>query len=157
MSVLEVSLSDLNTHVGAEFDASPWYEIEQPRIDGFADATDDWQWIHVDPERAASGPFGRTVAHGYLTLSLIPRLLASSFRVLDQTRGTNYGLESVRFTWPVRSGDRVRFHPKLSEVSSRSDGGVLYKIDGRVEIEDVERPALVGRFLYLSYAERDPR
>jgi len=155
MSMPNVRLRELSGHVGDRLGPSEWHQMTQERIDGFADATDDWQWIHVDPQRAAAGPFGTTIAHGYLTLSLIPRLLGSALTISDQTRGANYGIESLRFTAPVRSADRVRLVGELAAVTERSDGGVLYQVDGSVEIEGGRKPALVGRFLYLAYADEE--
>lgn len=130
---------------------SAWVPVEQPRIDLFADATEDHQWIHVDPDRAAQGPFGATIAHGYLTLSLIPHLLKDLLTVTDQARGTNYGIDRARFTAPVRVGSRIRMKGRLLSVQQRPDGGLQYKIGGEVHIEGEERPALVGEFLYLTY------
>ncbi|MDP9458706.1 MAG: MaoC family dehydratase [Actinomycetota bacterium] len=130
---------------------SSWFPVEQPRVDGFADATEDHQWIHVDPDRAAEGPFGTTIAHGYLTLSLIPRLLEDLLTISDQARGTNYGIDRARFTSPVKVGSRIRMRGRLMKVQPREDGGLQFKVRVDVHIEDQERPALVGEFLYLTY------
>src|SRR5437667_8970748 len=107
---------------GAEFGPSSWIDVPQERIDAFAEATGDRQWIHVDPERAAAGPFGTTVAHGYLTLSLLPMLLAEVISVSDSQMGVNYGTEKLRFTAPVPSGSRVRLHAKLLRAERRGAG-----------------------------------
>jgi acyl dehydratase len=131
---------------------SEWVRIEQPRIDGFAEHTDDHQWIHVDPERAAQGPFGTTIAHGFLTLSLVPHLLAQIFRVSDEARGVNYGLDTVRFTSPVPVGAEVRLAATIRESEKRKDGGVMCRVAISVEIRGSQRPALVGELLLLSYA-----
>src|SRR5437762_12863790 len=106
-------LVDLQSLVGQDIGASEWILVDQKRIDLFADATGDHQWIHVDPVRAASGPFGTTVAHGFLTLSLLPEMFASAFEVRDTRMGVNYGLNKVRFTAPVPVDRRLRAHFKL--------------------------------------------
>jgi acyl dehydratase len=103
-------LHDLQALVGKEIGVSEWIAVEQQRIDQFAQATGDHQWIHVDPVRAASGPFGKTIAHGFLTLSLVPEMFATAFDIGDVHMGVNYGLNRVRFTAPVPSGSRVRGH-----------------------------------------------
>lgn len=130
---------------------SPWMTIEQPRVDQFADATNDHQWIHIDTQRAAEGPFGTTIAHGYLTLSLIPYLLDQLLTISDQVRGTNYGIDRARFTSPVPVGSRVRMKGRLLTVTPRQDGGLQFKVGVEIHLEGQERPALVGEFLYLSY------
>jgi acyl dehydratase len=108
-------LAELQGHVGQEIGLSDWMSVEQPRIDGFADATGDRQWIHIDPARAAQGPFGTTIAHGYLTLSLLPVLLDSALVIEDARMGVNYGLNKVRFTAPVPAGSRLRARFVLAE------------------------------------------
>ena len=133
--------------------ASPWRRIEQPRVDLFADATDDHQWIHVDPERSASGPFGGTIAHGYLTLSLVPAMLKELIAVTDQGRGTNYGLDKVRFTAPVPVGAELRLRAAVTDASRRDDGGVRYRVALTMEVKDQERPAMVGESIYLTYPQ----
>lgn len=130
---------------------SPWMTVEQPRIDQFADATNDHQWIHVDPQRAAEGPFGTTIAHGYLTLSLIPYLLDQLLSISDQVRGANYGVDRARFTSPVPVGARIRMKGRLLTVTPRQDGGLQFKVGVEIQIEGQDRPALVGEFLYLTY------
>jgi acyl dehydratase len=151
MSSLKVTVDALAELGRRDLGASHWRPIEQPRIDQFADATDDHQWIHVDPTRAADGPFGRTIAHGYLTLSLVPAMLDELLEVTDQVRGTNYGLERVRFTNPVPEGARIRLAATLSQAQRRDDGGVRYGVELAVEIEGEDRPALVGEGIYLTY------
>src|SRR5882672_1281122 len=106
-------LADLQQRVGEELAVGEWLTVDQPMIDKFADATGDHQWIHVDAERAAKGPFGTTVAHGYLTLSLLPKLAESAIRIDDVRMGVNYGLNRVRFPAPVPSGSRLRARLKL--------------------------------------------
>jgi acyl dehydratase len=129
---------------------SSWVPVEQRQIDLFAEATGDYQWIHVDPEAAAQGPFGQTIAHGYLTLSLLPVLLSEVISVTDARMGVNYGVERVRFTSPVPSGARVRLHAKLLGSERRSTG-VLFRVGVEVEIEGGDKPALVGEVLSLAY------
>ena len=151
MPNLTVTVDELRRLGDVDLGWSRWLSVEQPRVDLFADATEDHQWIHVDPQRAAAGPFGATIAHGYLTLSLIPYLLEDLVTVSDQVRGTNYGIDRARFTSPVRVGSRVRMKGRLLSVQERADGGLQYKVGVEVHIEDQERPALVGDFLYLTY------
>jgi acyl dehydratase len=144
-------MAELETAEERELGTSSWVAIEQRQIDLFAEATGDHQWIHVDPAAAAQGPFGQTVAHGYLTLSLLPALLSEVFSVTDARMGVNYGVERVRFTSPVPSGSRVRLHANLGG-SERRPAGVLFRIGIEMEIEGSEKPALVGEVLYLAYA-----
>lgn len=131
--------------------ASSWFEMDQERINRFADATDDHQWIHVDPERATEGPFGRTIAHGYLTLSLVPKLMGDVLVIDDMKMGVNYGIDKLRMTAPVPAGSRVRVSARLLDAEPKGDG-VLYRLDTAVEIENSDRPALVGTMLYLVYS-----
>src|SRR5215210_3542851 len=126
-----------------ELGTSDWHTIEQRHIDLFADATGDHQWIHVDREAAAQGPFGTTIAHGYLSLSMLPMLLSEVISVEGARMGINYGIDRVRFTAPVPSRSRVRLHAKLLSGEPRGDG-VLYKVGVQIEIENAEKPALVG-------------
>jgi acyl dehydratase len=151
MPNLTVTVEELAGLGETDLGWSSWFPVEQQRVDGFADATEDHQWIHVDPARAADGPFGTTIAHGYLTLSLIPRLLDELLTVSDQVRGTNYGIDRARFTSPVPVGSKVRLHGRLLRVQPRDDGGLQYKVGVEIQIEGQERPALVGEFLYLTY------
>jgi acyl dehydratase len=120
---------------------SGWTGISQDRIAAFADATEDHQWIHLDRDRAAAGPFGRTIAHGYLTLSLLPRLLRSAVEVDGVGMRINYGLDRVRFTGVVPSGSRVRARSRII-ATERVASGVRVEMDVTVEIEGVERPAI---------------
>jgi acyl dehydratase len=143
-----LTLAELEGAAGLELQPSDWVTIEQRAIEQFADATGDHQWIHVDPERAAQGPFGTTVAHGYLSLSLLPGLLGSMLKVTDARMGVNYGIEKVRFTAPVPSGSRVRLKAAIRSAEKRGDG-VLYRVGAEVEIEGSEKPALVGEVVYL--------
>ena len=130
-------------HVGD----SDWLEISQERVDEFAEATGDHQWIHVDPERARAGPFGGPIAHGYLTLSLVSYLLPRVWQVEGFAMGVNYGLERLRFPAPVPVGSRVRLGADLAEVTAL-DGGVQVAVDLTVEVEGGSKPALVARGLF---------
>lgn len=125
--------------------------VDQERISAFADATLDHQWIHVDAERAAAGPFGTTIAHGYLTLSLVPRLLEDLLEVSDQVRGTNYGVDSARFTSPVPSGSELVMSGRLVGAAPRPDGGVRYRVAVEMRVPAAERPCLVAEVVYLAY------
>jgi acyl dehydratase len=147
----QLTIAELEQAGERELGTSSWVTIDQERIDMFADATGDHQWIHVDPEAAAQGPFGTTVGHGYLTLSLLPALLAEVLAVTDARMGVNYGVERARFTAPVPSGSRVRLRARLNG-SERRANGVLFRVGVEIEIEGAEKPALVGEVLYLAYA-----
>lgn len=151
MPTTTVTVQELAGLGETDLGVSDWLAIEQSRVHVFADATNDHQWIHVDPERAAEGPFGTTIAHGYLTMSLIPYLLDQLLAITDQVRGANYGVDRARFTNPVRVGSRIRMRARLLTVTPRSDGGFQFKVAVQIEIEGEERPALVGEFLYLTY------
>lgn len=151
MEALALTVAELSVSENRDLGRSDWLVVDQPRVDTFADATNDHQWIHVDLDRAAAGPFGTTIAHGYLTLALVPRLLDQLLVVSDEARGTNYGLERVRFTSPVRVGSAIRLAAELVEAKLREDGGVRYKVAVRVEVRGQERPAMVGESIYLTY------
>jgi acyl dehydratase len=148
---LEITVAELAEAKDLDLGSSPWQRMEQQRIDTFATATDDHQWIHVDPERAADGPFGGTIAHGYLTLSLVPVLLKQLMTITDHGRGTNYGLEKVRFTAPVPVDSEIRLSATIPEGVRRDDGGVQYRVALKIEINGQERPAMVGESIYLTY------
>jgi acyl dehydratase len=147
---IELTKAELESAAGLELEPSDWVTIEQRAIELFAEATGDHQWIHVDPERAAQGPFGTTVAHGYLSLSLLPMLLGTMLSVTDGRMGVNYGIEKIRFTAPVPSGSRVRLQGRIVSAERRGEG-VLYHVAVEVEIEDAEKPALVGEVVYLVF------
>jgi acyl dehydratase len=129
--------------VGRELGASEWLTIDQTRVNQFADATGDHQWIHVDPERAKSGPFGATIAHGYLTLSLVNLFLPQLLEVRGTSMGVNYGCDRVRFPAPVRVGSRVRGVGELVAAEEVKGGAVQATVRVSVEIEGGERPACV--------------
>jgi acyl dehydratase len=146
----DLTLHELEEAGEQDLGASEWVKIEQKAIDQFAEATGDHQWIHVDPERAAAGPFGQTVAHGYLSLSLIPALLQQVLRVKDARMGVNYGIEKVRFTAPVPSGSEVRLKATLKSTERRGEG-VLFNLGVEIEIRGQDKPALVGEVVYLTF------
>lgn len=129
--------------VGRELGASEWLTIEQPRIDLFAEATGDDQWIHVDPERARTGPFGSTIAHGYLTMSLVNYFLPQIVEVRNISMGVNYGADKLRFPAPVPVGSRIRGQGEIVEAEEVKGGAIQVKIRITVEIEGGERPACV--------------
>jgi len=145
-----VEIKDLDGLVGQEIGLSDWLEISQSRVNEFADATGDHQWIHVDVERATR-ELGGPIAHGYLTLSLIPHLSAGLLPVKGVTRGINYGSDKVRFTNMVRVGKRVRLRQKLLGVEPKS-GGIQLRSQCTIEIEGEERPACVAETLSLLFA-----
>ncbi len=143
-------LADLEPLVGQEIGASAWLVVDQARIDRFAEATGDRQWIHVDPVRAAAGPFGTTIAHGYLTLSLLPELFASGFAIDDVKMGVNYGLNRVRFPTPVPSGSRLRARFRLLGYEPLP-GGAQLSVEATVEIEGAGKPACVAETVSRRY------
>ena len=145
-----LTIADLEAAEERELGVSEWHTVEQKHIELFADATGDHQWIHVDPEMAKQGPFGTTIAHGYLSLSLLPKLLGEVMSVSDAKMGVNYGTDRVRFTSAVPSGSRVRVKAKLLN-SQRKGDGLLYKVGVEMEIENQDKPAMVGEVLYLVY------
>ena len=144
-----LTIAELEQSAGRDLGTSSWHTVDQQKIDLFAEATGDHQWIHVDPEQAAQGPFGGTVAHGYLTLSLLPMLMSEVVSVTDAQMGVNYGTEKIRFTAPVPSGSRVRLHAKLLRAERRGPG-VVYHVGVQIEIEGQEKPAVVGEVVYLA-------
>ena len=143
-------LIDLQTRVGKEIGCGAWMAVDQARINLFAQATGDHQWIHTDPARAASGPFGVTVAHGFLTLSLLPALFESAFAIDDVRMGINYGLNRVRFMSPVRVGSRVRGRFKLVSFEPLP-GGAQLTVDATIEIEGAVKPACVAQTVSRRY------
>jgi acyl dehydratase len=144
-------LTDLQPLVGQEIAVSDWLTVDQARIDKFADATGDHQWIHVDPERAASGPFGTTVAHGFLTLSLLPELAQHAFAVADTRMGVNYGLNRVRFPAPVPAGGRIRGRFRLLGYEPL-DGGAQIVMEVTMELEGASKPVCVAESVSRRYA-----
>ena len=146
-----ISIPELEPRVGEEVAVSPWVEITQARIDTFAKAIDDFQWIHVDRERARSSPFGGTIAHGFLTLSLLSHLSERTFGFAGRKMGVNYGLNRVRFTSPVPSGSRVRARFTLQKFERLADGGIQVTWNTVVEREGADKPALVAEWLGRHY------
>jgi len=145
-----IPASELPTLAGRELEPSPWLEITQERVDQFADATNDHQFIHVDEERAAATPFGGTIAHGFLSLSLLSYLNAQSAIVPDNlVMGINYGSDKVRYLMPVRVGKRIRSRQKVLEVTEKEPGRWLLRTAVTVEIEGEQTPALVAEILSM--------
>lgn len=136
---------------GTDLGATEWIEVTQDRVNLFADATDDHQWIHVDPERAASGPFGAPIAHGFLSLSLTVKFWSELFDLEGVTTKVNYGLDKVRFVSPVQVGARIRGRAVIAEVTE-VPGGYQFAVDQTIEIEGGSKPAVVARGLYRFYA-----
>src|SRR6266571_3719805 len=144
---------DLKEHIGRELGPSDWMTVDQAMIDKFAEATGDHQWIHVDVERAKREmPGGKTIAHGYLTLSLVPRLGATLVKVAKRRRGINYGSNKIRFTNVVPAGSRVRLRSKIAKVEPVPDNGFRITTEVTIEVEGQERPALVAEIMGIQYA-----
>ena len=139
-------LTDLQARVGQEVGVSDWISVDQQRINLFADATGDHQWIHIDAERAARGPFGTTIAHGFLTLSLLPEMSASAFQVRDTRMGVNYGLDRVRFPAPVPVNSRLRGRFKLTKYEP-IEGGAQLTVEVTMEREGSSKPVCVAESL----------
>ncbi|URN11648.1 MaoC family dehydratase [Streptomyces radiopugnans] len=145
------SVDELRAAVGEELGTSDWLEVDQKRIDLFADATGDHQWIHVDPEKAAANPFGTTIAHGYLTLSLLPVLVPQLIRVEGVRMGINYGVNKVRFPSPVPVGSRVRATARITEVSEVGEGCAQLTSLVTIEREGGEKPVCVAESVVRYY------
>ncbi|MBI5067270.1 MAG: MaoC family dehydratase [Deltaproteobacteria bacterium] len=150
MSAPTFTLQELQARLGEPLEPSPWIEVDQQRIDAFARATEDLQWIHLDVARARASPFGGTIAHGFLTLSLLPRMIELAVAVSGGRMTVNYGLDKVRFTAPLPSGSRVRgrFTPQVVEPV---EGGVQVTWKAVVEREGAEKPCLVAQWLTRHY------
>ncbi|MBA2636469.1 MAG: MaoC family dehydratase [Sphingomonas sp.] len=148
-----VPLDEIRARVGEEIGTSDWTIVDQARIEAFADATDDRQFIHLDPDLAAQTPFGGTIAHGFLSLSLLSRMAAEAMLVPDSvTMAVNYGFERVRFLAPVRSGKRIRGRFTLQSVEQKAPGQILLRHLVTVDIEDEDKPALSAQWLTLLFA-----
>ena len=146
------SLEDIRSRIGEEVGVSSWIIVDQLRIDAFADATEDRQFIHVDPEAAARTPFGGTVAHGFLSLSLLSRMGAEAMLLPDGIKmAVNYGLDRVRFLAPVKSGSRVRGRFRLDSVEEKAPGQILMRHTATVEIDGEAKPALTAEWLGLMF------
>lgn len=147
-----ISLSDYKAKVGGPLGTSRWIEVTQARIDAFADVTEDHQFIHVDPDKAKATPFGTTIAHGYLTLSLLAGMGYDVMPLVEGAKmGVNYGLNKMRFVAPVKSGKRIRGHFKLLDVTERSPGVLQSTVDVSVEIEGEDKPALTAEWVTLVF------
>jgi acyl dehydratase len=145
---------DLAQHVGQDLGPSDWMTVDQAMIDKFAEATGDHQWIHVDVERAKREmPGGKTIAHGYLTLSLVPRLAQTLVKVTQVSRGVNYGSNKVRFTSVVPAGSRIRLHQRIVKVEPVEGNGVRVTSEVKMEVEGQERPALVAEIMGIRYGK----
>ena len=145
-----LTLEELGRRVGEEIGVSRWFVIDQKRIDAFADATEDWQFIHIDPEAAKATPFGETVAHGFLTMSMLSAIAYDALpRVSGLAMGVNYGFDKVRFVAPVRAGRRIRGHFKLIGLAPRSAKEYQSRTTVTVEIEGEDKPALIAEWLGL--------
>ena len=149
-----VKVEELKGYIGKELGASDWFKIDQERINNFADATLDHQFIHVDAEAAKSTPFGGTIAHGFLTLSLLPYLQATVAEIIvpEGTKmGMNYGFDKLRFLAPVKVDSRVRAVAKLLDVTEKKPGQFLLKFEFVVEIEGEDKPALISEWLLMYF------
>jgi acyl dehydratase len=147
------SPQDVMQHLGEELGPSEWLTVTQEMIDTFAEATGDHQWIHVDVERARREmPGGKTIAHGFLTLSLIPRLRPGLMKIESQRRGINYGCNKVRFIAPVPAGGRIRLRQKLAKVDQMPDGGLRLTSEMTMELEGSDKPAMVAETVGIMYA-----
>jgi acyl dehydratase len=151
MAKTAIKLRDLESKVGQEVGISPWVEMTQERIDTFAKATEDFQWIHVDPKRAKDSQFGGTIAHGFLTLSMLPRLSESTFEFSDRKMGVNYGLNRVRFTAPVPAGAKIRGRFVLARYEKIEGNGVQTTWSVTIEREGGEKPVCIAESIGRHY------
>ena len=150
MGIQLVAKEDLGNYIGQSGEPSDWFEMDQERINTFAECTEDRQFIHIDPEAAAQTPFGGTIAHGFLSLSMLAHLVSQNGIGIENTvMGINYGFDKVRFLMPVRAGKRIRSHAKLLEVTEKDGNRLLMKNEITVEIEGEETPALVAEWLTM--------
>ncbi len=146
------TLDDIRSRIGTEIGVSDWIEVTQERIDAFADATEDRQFIHIDPAAAARTPFGSTIAHGFLSLSLLSRMAADVMQMPETTKmAVNYGLDRVRFIAPVRAGKHVRGRFTLTAAEDKAPGQLLLRHDVTVEIEGESKPALTAQWIGLIF------
>lgn len=150
MGITVVPKDKLTDYVGTKFEPSDWVTLDQERINSFADCTGDHQFIHIDEEKAAQTPFGGTIAHGFLTLSMLPKLSEGTGIVPENVMmGINYGSDKVRFLTPVRAGKRVRSHSELLDVQQKDDNRFLFKTMVTIEIEGEDNPALIAETLTM--------
>jgi acyl dehydratase len=152
MTTIINGLDELKAQAGADLGRTGWLEVTQERVNTFADATGDHQWIHVDPERAAAGPFGAPIAHGYLTLSMVIPLFGELLEVRGTSMGINYGLNKVRFPAPVPVGSRIRLAAALGAVEDAGINAVQVVADFTIEVEGAAKPACVAQAIYRYYA-----
>jgi acyl dehydratase len=152
MTVIANGLDELKTLAGTDLGHTAWLEITQDRVNAFADATDDHQWIHVDAGKAAAGPFGGTIAHGYLTLSMFVHLLSELLQVRDVSMGINYGLNKVRFPAPVPVGSKIRLAAQIGAVEDAGVNAVQAVLDFAMELEGSEKPACAAQAVFRYYA-----
>ncbi|HEV7898527.1 MAG TPA: MaoC family dehydratase [Planosporangium sp.] len=152
MSITANGIDGLKALSGTDLGHSDWMEITQDRVDTFADATDDHQWIHVDPGRARTGPFKGTIAHGYLTLSLVIPLFTELLTINGIGMSLNYGLNKVRFPSPVPVGAKIRLHGTVARVTDVKGSGVEMLLDFTVETDSGDKPACVAQAVYRHYA-----
>lgn len=151
MRVIE-SFEAMKALAGDELGVSPWVDVTQERIDKFAEATGDFQWIHVNPKRAARElPGGKTIAHGYLTLSLLPQMIYSIYRIDGVAHGLNYGCNRIRFTAPVPAGSRVRARLRVKRAEDVKNNGLRVIGDVTIELEGSDRPACVAETISIAY------
>ena len=146
-----MTIDDLQARLGETIGSSEWYDIGQDRIDLFADATDDHQFIHVDPERAKDSPFGQTIAHGFLTLSMLAPFLEKGFPMPPHEMKVNYGFDKVRFIAPVKSGRRIRGHFRLKDLVEKRPGQWQATSEVTVEIEGEDKPALIADWILIIF------
>ncbi len=157
MSATTVPLETLLANKGKDVGLSPWRTVTQTMIDQFADATDDHQFIHCDPARAAETPYGGTIAHGFLTLSLLSAMTFETLPLLEKSKmGVNHGFDEIRFLAPVKTGARIRARFVLADVKARPSGWVQMTHDVTIEIEGSKKPALTARWLTLAFVEPEP-
>ena len=147
------SIDELKNYIGKTTGTSPWIDVTQKRINEFAKATEDFQWIHIDEDKAKEGPFGSTIAHGFLTLSLAPWMGYNTYKVKNIAHSVNYGLDRVRFLSPVKADSKVRGSYKLLEVQEFKGNGYRVKNELTIEIQYNERPACVAETIAVLYPE----
>ena len=150
MAIVIHGIEDLKSKVGEHLGWSDYHQVTQDQINAFAEATGDHQWIHVNPEMAKAGPFGTTIAHGYLTLSLVPTLMAQVMTMEGVQMGVNYGANRVRFPAPVPSGSKVRLGATIAAVEEIA-GGVQNLVDVTIEVEGASKPSLVAQLVFRYY------
>jgi acyl dehydratase len=156
MPIIAHGLDEVRGLAGADLGTSGWLEVTQARVDTFAAATDDHQWIHVDVERARTGPFGGTIAHGYLTLALVIPLWSDILEVVGMRMAVNYGLNRLRFPAPLPVGSRIRLHARVRSVDDLPDGAVQMTVECTVQRQGGDKPVAVAETLYRYYPDGGP-